>query len=346
MPIQDFTAGPPIGETGERATIAVIAETLRAVPSTASTVRIGIGDDAAVLRHRGDTVVSTDTMIEGTDFRRDWHDPEALGWKLAATNLSDVWAMGATPTALTVALACPDSLGLEAVRGIARGLASACAELAPGCAVVGGDLSLSPVMVVSVTALGDLDGRPPVQRSGAQPGDQLVYAGELGSSGWGLALLRQASGDGTLSLDALDRLKAEHPDALRAHLTPRPPGEAAARAAARLATAMLDVSDGLTLDAARIAEASGVSVDLARDLLTELAPAVPLAAVLGGGEDHGLLATLPAHATPPPGFHRIGTVHRPPMDGSPSVALDGEPLAPAGWDPFADAFTFPDTPSV
>src|SRR5690606_8563978 len=130
--------------------------------------------------------------------------------------------------------------------------------------VVGGDLSRAPVLMAAVTALGDFEGRRPVTRSGARPGDVIAYAGELGLSALGLRVLFAQPG---ATPDDLVALRERHPIEIRAHLTPRPPVELGASAALAGATAMLDVSDGLALDGARIARASGVTLDFSTSQL-------------------------------------------------------------------------------
>jgi thiamine-monophosphate kinase len=286
----------------------------------------------------GRVVLTTDVMVEGPDFRRAWSLPAELGWKAAATNLADVAAMGARATGLLVALTAPGSTQVALLEGIADGLAAACAALAPGCGVVGGDLTRSPTLTIAVTAIGSLDGRAPVLRSGARPGDVLAYAGRLGLAAAGLRLLFDA---GEADVAAVQRLRAERADLLAEQLAPSPPIDAGPVAADAGATAMLDVSDGLLLDATRIARASGVVLDLHRAALDADVAAVraasgldlqaALAAVLGGGEDHGLLACFPADVPLPVGFRRLGDVR----SGEPAVLLDGDPLAAAGWDSFA-----------
>ena len=109
--------------------------------------------------------------MHGPDFRLAWSSGYDLGWKAAAVNLADIAAMGARPTALLVALAMPARPAPSFVERLADGLRDACAALAPGCAVVGGDLTVSDVLTIAVTALGDLEGRAPVLRHGARPGD-------------------------------------------------------------------------------------------------------------------------------------------------------------------------------
>lgn len=334
--------GITVGEAKERGVLKRVLAQLR--PADAATV--GPGDDSAVLTLSGDLVVTSDTMVEGPDFRLAWHGAtEAgrgfdLGWKLAATNLSDIAAMGARPIGLTVSLACPQSTEVELLEGIARGLDAACRELAPGCGVVGGDLGTSPVLFAAVTALGDMQGRPPVLRSGASVGNIVAYAGGLGLAGLGLALLFHESArlDGTAHPLALQSLRAQHPMAIAAQLAPSPPIELGTVAADAGATAMMDVSDSLSLDAARLAEASCVAIALESDLLEsgfgmQCGEPVSVAAMLTGGEDHGLLATFPGGEALPRGFIAVGRVVDRRTDEA-WVLLDGQPFQPRGWDPY------------
>lgn len=331
-----------MGEAGERSVLQRVLAHLR----PASRASIGPGDDSAVLGLDGDLVVTSDTMVEGPDFRLAWHGAEAagsgfdLGWKLAATNLSDIAAMGAVPVGLTVSMACPQDTDTELLEGIAEGLDAACAELAPGCGVVGGDLGTAPMLFIAVTALGDMRGRPPVLRSGALPGDIVAYCGDLGLAGLGLALLFRdaADSDGKAHARSISRLREYYPAALAAQLAPNPPISAGADAAAAGATAMMDVSDGLSLDASRLAESSRVTVSFDSDRLLEAfgsqrGQSVPIRSMLTGGEDHGLLATFPPSVQLPAGFERIGDVLDPRADGA-TVLLDGVPFEPRGWDPY------------
>ncbi|WP_370567885.1 thiamine-phosphate kinase [Leucobacter sp. L43] len=333
------TFAPTVGELGESGVLARVLAQL----SEASAVELGPGDDCAVLRHEGDIVVTTDTMIEGPDFRLAWHDGFELGWKLAATNLSDVAAMGARPTALTVALAVPLDTPVHLLERIAEGLDAACRALAPGCGVVGGDLGRAPVVTAAVTALGDLEGRAPVLRSGARAGDVVAYAGELGLAGLGLSLLfaEGLASDGTASADAVPRLWAAHPEVIAAQLAPAPPIPLGIAAAQGGATAMMDVSDALSIDSERLARASDVQIGFSSALLEQgfgeqSGVVVPVEAMLHGGEDHGLLATFPADVALPAGFRPIGTVD--PVTGfGPSagrLSLDGKGFEARGWDPY------------
>ncbi|TFB92669.1 thiamine-phosphate kinase [Cryobacterium sp. HLT2-28] len=289
---------------------------------------LGPGDDAAVLRAPdGRYVVTTDMMIQGPDFRLAWSTPHDLGWKAAATNLSDVAAMGARPTALVVAIAAPPSTPIWVIEGIADGLRDGCDALAPGCGVVGGDLSASDALTLAVTAFGDLEGREPVLRSGARPGDVVALAGRLGDAGWGLSLLFRlgVDADGTPDAALAAALRERHPREIGAQLAPEPPIDRGPAAALAGATAMLDVSDGLAIDAGRLARASGVGIDFDS---TTLGGQVERA--LGGGEDHGLLATFPAGAELPDGFRRLGVV----TAAAGVVLVDGTPHTQGGWDPY------------
>lgn len=332
-----------VGELGEQQVLARVLAKLDA----ASTASLGPGDDCAVISEQQgcDTVVTTDTMIEGPDFRLAWHSGFELGWKLAATNLSDVAAMGATPTALTLALAVPKSTPVALLEQIAEGATAACRTLAPGCGVVGGDLGTAPVVMAAVTALGVVRSGGAVTRAGAAPGDTIAYAGELGLAGLGLSLLfaKATEADGTAHSRTLAELWQRHPEVLAAQLAPTPPIPLGAGTSAEGAgvSAMMDVSDGLGLDAARLARASGVTLALDTALLragfgSQYGLDVPIEAMLLGGEDHGLLATFGSGDPLPAGFHAIGRV-RARAAGDPELLLDEATYTARGWDPYAPA---------
>ncbi|RKT36689.1 thiamine-phosphate kinase [Microbacterium sp. AG1240] len=312
---------------------AILRRILDRLPTSRAIV--GPGDDAAVLDAAdGRVVATTDTLVHGPDFRLAWSSPFDLGWKAAAVNLADIAAMGARPTALLVALAMPDDLPVSFVDGLAAGLAAACAELAPGCAVEGGDLTVSDTLTIAVTALGSLDGREPVRRSGAAVGDVVAVVGDLGVAALGLSVLFRSFVDAAGSPVAVDPstwagLTDAETQGLKRQLAPRPPIAAGATAAIAGATAMMDVSDGLALDARRMADASGVTLDIARALLGDAPDAA-----LEGGEDHALLAAFPPGAALPDGFRVIGEV-RARVDAP--VTVDGLPYEkPGGWDPYRD----------
>lgn len=291
---------------------------------TSAWVDVGPGDDAAVLAAPdGRVTVSTDMLVEGRHFRLDWSSPHDVGRKAIAQNAADIEAMGARVTGFVVAFGAPSDTPAVLITELADGMWAEAAKVDAG--IVGGDLVASPQWVVSVTALGDLEGRDPVLRSGARPGSVVAVAGELGRSTAGYALLRNGTG-------GFDELSARH-------RAPRPPygqGRAAAEAGAQ---AMTDVSDGLLADLGHIAAASGVVIDLRRAALNSDAEAVragaqaagvdPWSLVLSGGEDHALVACFPDY--PPHGWRVIGAVRA----GAPAVLLDGEaPAGPAGWQSF------------
>ncbi|UJP39490.1 thiamine-phosphate kinase [Cellulomonas palmilytica] len=311
----------------------LLARIVPELPRGAATL-LGPGDDAAVVAAAdGRFVVTTDVLVEDRHFRRAWSSGHDVGRRAAVQNLADVAAMGAVPTSLVVTLAVPGDLEVDWVVGLARGLAAVCAPL--GAGVVGGDLSGGPLVVVGVTAHGDLQGRAPVLRSGARAGDVVAHAGVLGWSAAGLALL-------SAGVPAADDERAR---LVGAYLRPRAPLAAGPDAADAAATAMMDVSDGLLKDGGRLARAGGVRLDLDRDALAPDAAALaavahdvaadPWAWVLGGGEDHGLLATFPAGTVLPAPFRAIGRV-LPAGDDEPAVTLDGaDPGVATGWDHFA-----------
>lgn len=316
---------PRLGDISEGAVLRAILA--RTVP--ASHTILGPGDDAAVLAApSGSVVATTDTLVHGPDFRLAWSSGYDLGWKSAAVNLADIAAMGARPTGLLVALAVPREMRLSFIEQLADGFRAACEALSPGCSVIGGDLTVSDVLTIAVTALGDLEGRTAVTRAGARPGDIVAIAGELGLAAHGLAVLfgRFRADEKPVPVDVAQLADGEHA-AVSAQLRPVPPIGLGTTAAVAGATAMMDVSDGLVLDAGRMATASGVTIDLARSALGD----EPERA-LSGGEDHGLLATFPPDVLPP-GFRVIGAVRE---RGANGVLCDGRPVDAAGWDPYRD----------
>lgn len=312
---------PTVAELGENESL---RRTVSRLNSSDYAV-VGSGDDSAVINASdGRFVVTTDTMIQGHDFRLDWSTGFDLGWKAVATNVSDVAAMGARPTSLVVAIAVPGSTPITFLEEFADGLKAACEQLAPGCGVVGGDLAAADQVFISVTAHGDLEGREPILRSGARSGDVLAVAGTLGRAAAGLSLLFSEDADAISAYDALVDVQKR----------PEPPISAGV---GLNATSMLDVSDGLAKDAARIAKASGVKLVInSRDLqgfeamLDDVAMRLGVQArdwVLGGGEDHSLLATFDPGVEVPRAFKPIGLV----VEGS-GVFLDDVQLDEAGWD--------------
>src|SRR4051794_7318906 len=248
----------------------------------------GVEHDAAQLI--GGVVVTQDALVEGVHFRLDWLSWRDLGWRAAAVNLSDLAASGAEAEALVVTLAVPGATAVADVVELYRGLAEA------GVPVVGGDTSAAPQVVLSVTAIGRAERVP--GRAGARPGDLLIVTGPLGGAG---AAFRRG-----------------------AYLRP-PLRLREGRRLGRTAHAMLDLSDGLAVDAGHLARRSGVRcvIELER---------VPLAAEagladLGFGEDYELLAAV----DDPDGLAVVGRVE---AGAGVELCLHGEPYELAGWEHF------------
>ncbi|GAA2662809.1 MULTISPECIES: thiamine-phosphate kinase [Actinosynnema] len=286
------------------------------------TTLLGPGDDAAVVAASdGRVVVSTDVLVDGVHFRLDWSSPEQVGRKAAAVNLADVCAMGAKPTALLIGIACPADTPTALVEGITSGLWQEAAVA--GAGVVGGDMTSSATLVISVTALGDMGGLEPVTRSGARVGDLVAVRGRLGWAAAGLAVL----GRGFRSPVAV----------VGAQRNPEPPYPAGPQAAAAGATSMIDVSDGLLADLGHVADESGVGIDIRTELLQVHPRLLDVASALGadarhwvltGGEDHALAATFPDQGSIPDGWQVIGSVR--PGGG---VTVDGRGYEkPPGWE--------------
>jgi thiamine-monophosphate kinase len=264
-------------------------------------VLIGPGDDAAMVAvGAGRVVVSTDLLVDTRHFRRDWASALDIGHKAAAQNLSDINAMGGRATALTVGLAAPADLPVAWVLELADGIAEEAALV--GASVVGGDLTSADQLMIAVTVLGEVDGEP-VRRSGARAGDVVAMAGRQGWAAGGLAVLARGFRSPRKLVDAYRR--------------PEPPYAAGAEALGLGATAMIDVSDGLLADVGHIARSSGVAVDIHTSAFELAEPlqavgaalgADPMRFILGGGDDHALVATFPAGTVLPATWTRIGSV--------------------------------------
>lgn len=308
-----------LAELGEFGLIDRVTRDMEADPR----VLVGPGDDAAVVAAPdGRIVVTTDLLVEGVHFRRDWSSPVDVGRKAAAANLADIAAMGAVPTALVVGFGAPGDLpaawAVQCTAGIREEAAG------PGARIVGGDVVAAERITIAITALGDLQGREPVLRSGARPGDVLAVAGRLGWSAAGLAILSRGFRAPRVLVDA--------------HRFPEVAYAEGPKAAAAGATAMIDVSDGLIADARHLALASSVDLVISTadwEIPEPIAAAAsaqhvdPLQWLLTGGEDHALLAAFPAQARRPEGFRVIGSVEAP-GDTGPGVVVDGYRTPVAG----------------
>ena len=354
--------GRSIGDLGEFGLIAEMAARMRPGPGT----MLGPGDDAAVLAAPdGRVVATTDFLLEGRHFRRDWAGPADIGHRAAVRSLADVAAMGAVATALLFAFAAPPDLPAAWALGVAEGLEAECARA--GASVAGGDVARFDAVLLAVTGLGDLQGRNPVTRSGARPHDVVAVAGPLGRSAAGLALLQT----GFAGSRGEPPRPTELAELVRAHLRPAPPYDAGPEAATLGATAMIDVSDGLLADLGHIADASEVAIDV-RGAALDTAPLEPAARslragapteapdegdvdpggdcggtpreanpggapgptalgwVLTGGEDHSLVATFPPGVVLPARWSVIGAVRK-----GHGVLVDGRAYQAApGWDHF------------
>ena len=319
----------------------------------AAQVIVGPGDDAAVTAPSGRLVSTADMLVENEDFTRDWLDWSLLGRKAAAQNLADVCAMGARPHGLLVSLALPDDTDIADLEALFTGILTeagrAGTELGCQVPIIGGDLSSSGLIVVAITALGTVEegtaggagglgAGPAILRSGARAGDGLYLAGTVGRAAAGLALLFAGLRPGTADPELAALIETQ--------LAPRP--DYAAMLKLTAASAMIDVSDGLSTDLGRIAAASGVGIDLDRaglqELIDPLLPAarhlvrspaagtpeeLALSWVLDGGEDHGFVAAAPDSAEPGVGWRRIGQVRT-----GHDVSLDGTPVPTSGFSHF------------
>lgn len=314
-----FPSDATLADAGE---FGLIGELVRLFPQ-GEQVLVGPGDDAAVLRVRtGHVVVSTDLMVEGRHFRREWASGADVGHRAAAQNISDINAMGGTATSLTVGLAAPADLPVQWALDFAAGFADECGLV--GASVVGGDLTRADQVVIAVTVLGACT-QAPVLRSGARPGDVLALTGRQGWAAGGLAVL----GRGFRSPRAL----------VEAYRRPAPPYPEGVRAAEAGATSMIDVSDGLLAEAGHLAADSGVAIDVDTasfeipEPLQAVGAAVgadPMSFILGGGDDHALLATFSDRDAVPEGWTVIGAVA-----AGEGVTVDGAPYdGPTGWTHF------------
>lgn len=311
---------PTLRELGEFAVIDRLVQG-RTQPAV---VELGPGDDAAVVAAPdGRTVISTDMLVQDRHFRLDWSSPHDVGRKAIAQNAADIAAMGARPTAFVVSLGAPAHTPVAEVTALLDGMWEEAGRI--GAGIVGGDMVRCPQWVVSVTVLGDLEGRPPVTRGGAKPGSSVAVAGELGRSAAGYALWHN-------DIAGFDELR-------RRHLVPDPPYGQGVAAAVAGAQAMIDVSDGLVADLRHIADAAAVGIDVATAALAQDHRALIAAAdavgadpwgwVLGGGEDHALVACFSGAV--PDGWRVIGRV----LDGPARVLVDGQQWSGyAGWQSF------------
>ncbi|MFH0412506.1 thiamine-phosphate kinase [Corynebacterium sp. L4756] len=324
MKITDSREDATVGDVGEHG---VIEEIIAAAPSSVN------GDDAAVLLPmppNSRTVATTDMLVEGRHFRLDWSTPFQVGMKAITQNYADIEAMGARPIGALMALGAPVDTPVSVVREIAQGVAARTG--AYNTELVGGDVTKSQQITISVTAIGALGGdRQPLTLNSARAGQKVVAHGRIGWSAAGWALL--------------ERFGHSLPDAslqplVDFHCAPEINPGRGMIARATGATAMTDNSDGLVHDLNTIARRSSVHINVFSDAIVpddllvragELLDHDPWDWVLAGGEDHTLLATT--LKDPPSGFRTIGEVTR--RNGDALVTVDGKPAAyTSGWESF------------
>ena len=312
----------------------------RSARSGALGLRLGIGDDAAILRVRAgfEWVVSCDAFLEDVHFQLKSHPPESVGYKALARATSDLAAMGAAPRFFFMTLALPGSSTGTWLERFLRGMARASRE--SGIALAGGDTSRGSKVAVSITVIGEAEPGRAVTRSGAKPGDLVFVSGTLGRAELGLKLIQRCPAR-----------KLRHlPTLLEPHLYPKPRiavGHWLAQT--RLASSMIDISDGLSTDLNRLCEASGVGAWIFADRV----PVVtiprgissrrfdPLAMALHGGDDYELLFTVPAQrerelsASPKAiWLSRIGEITMTKGVIVQDLSARRRRLFPGGWDPF------------
>jgi thiamine-monophosphate kinase len=308
-----------------------------------SGIALGIGDDAAIFRPRRgyETVLTCDWFLEGTHFIRDKHLADAVGWKCLARAISDVAGMGAEPRCFLLSLALPESLTGRWLDRFLSGLRRASRKL--NCPLAGGDTTRQARALFNITVMGEVRANRAVLRSGARPGDLIYVSGGLGEADLGFELLRGKRGIPKIS-------PALRKAALKKHLYPEP-HLALGRWLAdhRLATAMMDLSDGLSTDLPRLCEASHVGAELESTQI----PAVQfpkwngsdnlgaLDLALNGGDDYELLFTVaPSKIRHLPGKFQgvpltaIGKITRERRLFLNQAGGRTTTLRPAGWDPF------------
>lgn len=328
----------------------ILAALLPSLP-VSEAASVPTGDDCAVFAvPDGRVAVSTDMLVEGTHFRRDWSTGADVAHRAIMQNLADAAAMGARPFSVVISMQVPPSLPFTWLEDFGRGLAEACEPYAVG--VDGGDLTSGPVLTIAVSVLGNLEGRAPLLRSSATVGESLIFAGTLGRAAAGLALLERGWKSTNSPLpDTATRLVEDF-------LRPKPPIATVLDAAREgVLGALMDVSDGLVRDGRRMATASNVWLDIESaalapflDDLMVLAPHLGMSnplewafeTVISGGEDHGFLATAPCPPQRawggcslhlPAGFIRIGRVREAWKGGR--LTIDGAEIeGMGGWDHF------------
>jgi thiamine-monophosphate kinase len=317
----------------------LIERVRRTFPSARAALRVGIGDDAAVLgvSSKTDWVVTTDAFLESVHFIRNIHPPKVVGYKALARATSDIAAMGARPRFFFLTLGLPSGCSGTWFDHFLDGMAGGSHRF--GLVLAGGDTTKYSSIVISLTILGEADRGRAILRSGARPGDLLWVSGRLGEAELGLQIMLKRWGF----------LKRQR-QALRKHLHPEPRLKLGQwLAARRYVTSMIDISDGLSTDLGHICKASGVGATVwapkipAVQVPPELQRrgANPLALAVHGGEDYELLFTVPKKFADRLPKEAGGVPLRAIGEMTPEKKIlvqDGNgrktPLRPMGWDPF------------
>ncbi|MBC5825345.1 MAG: thiamine-phosphate kinase [Candidatus Eremiobacteraeota bacterium] len=296
--------------------MAAIAEAIGASPRA---IRLGIGDDAAAWKASPHhlSLITTDMLVDGVHFRCAETEPAALAHKALAQNLSDIAAMGGCPLLAVVALGLTHAVDEHWIRRFYAGMATLANSAR--CAIAGGDLTRAPALTIGLTVVGEVRTSRLKRRSGARPGDALLVSGSLG---WAAAGLLLQDGSKARSVSGAHARRAR-----QAYLLPSPRlREGRYFAASRAVHALMDISDGISIDLARMAIASGVDAIIDERMLCvddgvdEIARAFernPASLILNGGDDYELLAAVDNR-----GVDRlaIGFRHR-----------FGRPLQRVGW---------------
>lgn len=318
-----------------------IASSSRSSQSQAfrQSVALGIGDDAALVRPKPghETILTCDWFLEGTHFFRAKHPPDAVGWKCLARAVSDIAAMGGTPRCFLLSLALPETNTGRWLELFLGGLRRASRKFQ--CPLAGGDTTRGTQILINVTVIGEARTGRAVRRSGAREGDLIYVSGRLGEAEMGLQLLRRAKG-----------FSSKNNPLLNKHLYPEPRLELGRRLAEKkIASAMIDLSDGLSSDLAKLCDASGVGALLERSKIPQVqAPAATLRhggdllrLALHGGDDYELLFTVPPSKANllPETFQRVGLTAIGEITRSRKIRVVDElgqamQLTPGGWDPF------------
>jgi thiamine-monophosphate kinase len=319
----------------EKALIAQVRRMARTAKNPA--IQTGIGDDCAVLRlvpGRGgkDTLVTTDFTLEGIHFRRDWHSAESVGHRCLARGLSDIAAMGGEPVAAFLSLALPRDLPQSWVGRFARSLISLAERY--GVTLAGGDTAESPNGILAdIIVVGAAPKGKAVLRSGARPGDLIYVSGELGGSAAALVQMR-----------AKPKRKL-NPREYSRHFFPEPRIELGRILREKgLASAMIDISDGLSTDLAHICEESGVGAEIEAEAIPRASVGKParevdLQLALHGGEDYELLLTAPRGKRVPSRIAGVPITHIGQIARGRKIFLRnragvGYELQPRGWEHF------------